>query len=83
MKLLRHKTAGMARQACLALALFWVLRALPRQRPVLFWGGLGVLVFVYTVPLWEHPVYDGYWIVLGIVGLLLALNGSLWAGQSA
>jgi hypothetical protein len=62
----------------LALALFWVLGALPRQRPVLFWGGLAVLAFVYTVPLWEHPVYDGYWIVLGVASLLVAYHRLMW-----
>ena len=41
-------------------------------------GGLAVLAFVYTVPVWEHPVYDGYWIVLGITGLLVACNRLTW-----
>jgi hypothetical protein len=67
----------------LTLGLFWIERALPRERPFALWASVAVLAFVGSVPLWERPVYDGYWMLLGIVCLLLALNGSLWTGKVA
>jgi hypothetical protein len=63
----------------LALAFFWIGRSLPWDRPLALWGGLSVLAFVFSVPLWEWPVYDGYWMLLGIVGLLVSCNASLWS----
>jgi hypothetical protein len=32
-------------------------------------GGAGILVFVCSVPIWERPISDGYWMVLGLIGL--------------
>jgi hypothetical protein len=64
--------------ALLVLALFWVYRSLSRARPQLWWIALLILAAIFSVPIWEHPVYDGYWIVLGIALLLVLLNGSLW-----
>jgi hypothetical protein len=63
----------------LTLAFFWIWRFLPRDRPFALWGALSVLAFVVSVPLWERPVYDGYWMLLGIVGLLLSCNVRLWS----
>jgi len=62
----------------LALALFWVYGAWSRVQSFVRWAALAVLGFVFSVPFWEHPVYDGYWIVLGVVGLLIFLNAPLW-----
>jgi hypothetical protein len=62
----------------LALSLFWIERSLPRARPLARWGALAILVFVASVPLWERPVYDGYWMLLGILALLMSLNTSIW-----
>jgi hypothetical protein len=62
----------------LALALFWIYVALPRERSFQRWAALAVLAFVFSVPFWEYPVYDGYWILLGIAGLLVALHAPRW-----
>jgi len=68
-------------------AFLWVLWKLPRflrrslrrslrrvpgwQR----WIGPVVLAFLFSVLLWEGPISDGYWIALGLAGLLI------WLGQ--
>ena len=62
----------------LILALFWSWRALPRAPKVARWAAGAILAFVLSVPLWEHPVYEGYWILLGILAMLLLLNRDLW-----
>lgn len=34
-------------------------------------------------PLWERAVYDGYWMLLEILALLMSLNTSLWVRRGA
>jgi hypothetical protein len=60
------------------LAYFWVCRALPQASGWRRWVGYAVLAFAHTVPVWERPVYEGYWILLVVLALLLALNRDLW-----
>ena len=62
---------------CFGLALFWIYQGLVRASLRLRWVVLAVLVAVFSVPVWEHPAYDRYWILLGIV-VLLFLNPCLW-----
>jgi hypothetical protein len=58
----------------LALALFWVYWRLPQVAAKQRWVGLAILVFLFSVLLWEGPISDGYWIALGLGGLLLWLG---------
>jgi hypothetical protein len=60
----------------LALALFWIYDAWSPMRLPGRWIVVAVLLGVFSVPFWERPVYDGYWIALGIAGLLIALPWS-------
>jgi hypothetical protein len=62
----------------LILGVFWLYQALCRERGYLRWVAWALLAFVASVPLWEHPVYDGYWMALGMASLLLLLNHRLW-----
>jgi hypothetical protein len=62
----------------LILALFWSWHALPKAPKVARWVAGTILAFVLSVPLWEHPVYEGYWILLGVLATLLLLNRDLW-----
>ena len=61
----------------LVLGLFWIWRALPKAPRALRWAGVAILAFVFSVPIWEQPVYEGYWILLGVLSLLLLLNPRL------
>jgi hypothetical protein len=58
----------------LALVLFWVYWRLPQVAAKQRWVGLAILVFLFSVLLWEGPISDGYWIALGLGGLLLWLG---------
>jgi hypothetical protein len=61
------------------LALYWVYPSFPAQRArTRWWFALVVLLFVFSVLFWEGPAYDGYWVVLGMVALLLMLEPRLW-----
>ena len=62
----------------LLLALFWICRAWPGALPWQRWASGACLALAFSVPLWEHPIYDGYWILLGVLAALLLLNGDLW-----
>lgn len=61
------------------LALYWVYPSFPaREARARWWFALVVLLGVSSVLCWEGPAYDGYWIVLGMVALLLMLEPRLW-----
>jgi hypothetical protein len=62
----------------LILALFGIYQNMSQVRSHLRWIALAILGAVFSVPVWESPIYDGYWILLGIVVLLLLLNPCLW-----
>ena len=62
----------------LLLALFWVYRAWSGARPWQRWASGVALVLAFSVPLWEHPIYDGYWILMGVLAALLLLSRDLW-----
>jgi hypothetical protein len=62
----------------LLLALFWVYRAWSSARPWQRWASGVALVLAFSVPLWEHPIYDGYWILMGVLAALLLMNRELW-----
>jgi hypothetical protein len=62
----------------LLLALFWIYRAWSRAPPWRRWVSAACLALAFSVPLWEHPIYDGYWILLGMLASLLLLNEALW-----
>jgi hypothetical protein len=59
----------------MAPALLWVLWQLPLVSRWRRWIGLAVLALMFSVLLWESPISDGYWIALGLAGLLI------WIGQ--
>jgi hypothetical protein len=62
----------------LLLALFWIYGAWSNARPWQRWTSGACLALAFSVPLWEHPIYDGYWILIGVLAALLLLNRDLW-----
>jgi hypothetical protein len=62
----------------LLLALFWVYRAWPNAHAWRQWASGACLVLAFSVLLWERPIYDGYWILLGVLAALLLLNEDVW-----
>jgi hypothetical protein len=66
--------AGQYDYPLLAWGLFWTWAAHPERRTLRWWVALALLVFVYSVLIWEHPAYDGYWIVLGTAVLLVVVG---------
>jgi Glycosyltransferase family 87 len=63
----------------LAVVFFWALAlgtAAPRHWTA--WIAPVLALFVTSVPFWERPISDGYWMVIGLIAL--TLWGSLSAG---
>jgi hypothetical protein len=54
----------------LTLPLFWTTSLILQSRQA-FWGGLIISAFNLSVLIWEHPISDGYWIVIGLVILTI------------
>lgn len=67
----------------LVLGLFWVFSAVGRAEGCRRWLGYGLLTLAFSVPVWERPIYDGYWMLLALVAALLVLSADLWAGPLA
>jgi hypothetical protein len=57
----------------LTLTLFFGLRELARRPPAVRWAGAVLILGVLSVPFWERPISDGFWIVIGLTGLLALL----------
>ncbi|MFQ6015920.1 MAG: glycosyltransferase family 87 protein, partial [Anaerolineae bacterium] len=55
----------------LILPLLAVYKELPHLTQWRRWMGLGILAFLFTVPLWEGPISDGFWLPVGTLCLLL------------
>jgi hypothetical protein len=54
----------------LTLPLFWAM-ALSTQSRRTFLGALAMNAFVTSVLIWERPISDGYWMVIGLILLTL------------
>lgn len=54
----------------LTFPLFWAMARLART-PSSVWVGAAISGFIASVPFWERPVSDGYWISLGLSALTL------------
>jgi hypothetical protein len=54
----------------LTLPLFWATALFTRSRQA-FWGGAILCVFIASILIWERPISDGYWIVIGLVVLTI------------
>ncbi|MCX6079022.1 MAG: glycosyltransferase family 87 protein [Chloroflexi bacterium] len=52
----------------LTLPLFWATARIPSTARAR-WGGLAISVFIASVLIWERPISDGYWILLGLIAL--------------
>ena len=52
----------------LTLPLFWTMALFVRSRSALY-GGLALTAFIASVMLWERPISDAYWMVIGITAL--------------
>jgi len=56
----------------LTLPLFWAM-ALDFNSRQAMWGKVAFIAFMASVLIWERPISDGYWIVIGMIGL------SIWS----
>ncbi len=54
----------------LTLPLFWATALFIRSSRAL-WGGLALSAFIASVIIWERPISDGYWIVIGLIVLTM------------
>jgi hypothetical protein len=54
----------------LTLPLFWATALFIRSRQAL-WGGLIISALIASVLVWERPISDGYWIVIGLIVLTI------------
>ena len=56
----------------LTLVLFWAIAlAQFRQRQWITIVGAIITLFIFSVPFWERPISDGYWIVIGLIALTI------------
>jgi alpha-1,2-mannosyltransferase len=67
----------------LALLLFYSLRAVPRQSRAPRVLSLCILAGVCSVPFWERPISDGFWIVIGATLLTIVSIPALRSLQAA
>ncbi len=54
----------------LTLPLFWAM-ALSTRSSLALWGGWAISAFIASVLIWERPISDGYWIVIGLIVLTI------------
>ncbi len=54
----------------LTLPLFWATALFIRSKRTL-WGGLVLSGFIASVTIWERPISDGYWMVIGLIVLTI------------
>ncbi len=54
----------------LCIPFFWATALYTRSKNAL-WGGLVISALIASVPVWEHPISDGFWIVVGLIVLTL------------
>lgn len=56
----------------LTLVLFWdiALSQFGRQQWIKI-AEVAITLFIVSVPFWEQPISDGYWIVIGLIGLTI------------
>lgn len=56
----------------LVLVLFWAIAlAQYGQKRWIISAGVAIILFVASVPFWERPISDGYWIIVGLVGVTI------------
>jgi hypothetical protein len=56
----------------LTLALFWnIAIAQYGKNNGLRYIGIGIIFFIASIPFWERPISDGYWIIIGLIGLTI------------
>ena len=55
----------------LTLPLFWAVARLSQSGRMFWVGMVGLNAFNFGVLVWERPISDGYWIVLGLIALTL------------
>jgi len=58
----------------LTVALFWVYRESRHLTGWQRWAVLAVLGGAFSVPVWERPIYDGFWILVAMTVLLAGLG---------
>jgi len=61
----------------LTLVLFWATALYPRSMWTIT-GRAAITFFIASVLFWERPISDGYWIVIGLIGLVI---WSWWTGN--
>jgi alpha-1,2-mannosyltransferase len=54
----------------LTLVFFWGLSVLPRKQAPIFWGTM-LSIFIFSVVFWQSSITDGYWILVGLIGLTI------------
>ena len=54
----------------LTFPLFWATALFIRSRRAM-WGGLAFSAFIASVLIWERPISDGYWMVIGLTVLTI------------
>jgi hypothetical protein len=57
----------------LSVGLLWVLGRLKQAEGAWRWACTAVLLFAFSVPIWEGPVTDGLWLAITIATLLVLL----------
>jgi hypothetical protein len=56
----------------LTLVFFWAIALWQsRRQPWMAKAGAVIVLLIVSVPIWEGPISDGYWMVLGLIGLAL------------
>jgi hypothetical protein len=58
----------------LTVVLFWVYRESSRLVSWQRWAVLAILAGAFSVPVWERPVYDEFWILVAMTVLLVGLR---------
>ena len=54
----------------LTLPIFWSLAEISQKRGFRI-VGYSICVFIASVVIWEHPISDGYWMVIGVIVLVV------------
>lgn len=54
----------------LTLVFFWAIALIQYGRKSwINMVGAAIALFIISIPFWEHPISDGYWIVIGLIGI--------------